>query len=75
MSQAIFLKERGMTMRLDKFLADVGIGSRKEIKQLLKKKVVTVNGDVVKEAKTQVNEETDQIALMGEILTYQKFFY
>ena len=37
MSQAIFLKERGMTMRLDKFLADVGIGSRKEIKQLLKK--------------------------------------
>ncbi|MGX7739299.1 S4 domain-containing protein, partial [Enterococcus faecalis] len=28
-------------MRLDKFLADVGIGSRKEIKQLLKKKVVT----------------------------------
>lgn len=61
-------------MRLDKFLADVGIGSRKEIKQLLKKKVVTVNGDVVKEAKTQVNEETDQIALMGEILTYQKFF-
>ena len=36
MSQAIFLKERGMTMRLDKFLADVGIGSRKEIKQLLK---------------------------------------
>ena len=52
MSQAIFLKERGMTMRLDKFLADVGIGSRKEIKQLLKKKVVTVNGDVVKEAKT-----------------------
>lgn len=37
MSQAIF-KGRGMTMRLDKFLADVGIGSRKEIKQLLKKK-------------------------------------
>ena len=33
-----------------------------------------MNGDVVKEAKTQVNEETDQIALMGEILTYQKFF-
>ncbi|MGO0290042.1 S4 domain-containing protein, partial [Enterococcus faecalis] len=42
-------------MRLDKFLVDVGIGSRKEIKQLLKKKVVTVNGDVVKEAKIQVN--------------------
>jgi hypothetical protein len=36
----------------DKFLADVGIGSRKEIKQLLKKKVVTVNGDVVKAVTT-----------------------
>ena len=62
-------------MRLDKFLADVGIGSRKEIKQLLKEKVVTVNGDVVKEAKTQVNEETDQIALMGEILRIRNFYY
>ena len=32
-----------------------------------------MNGDVVKEAKTQVNEETDQIALMGEILRIRNF--
>ena len=34
-----------------------------------------MNGDVVKEAKTQVNEETDQIALMGEIYVSEIFYY
>jgi 16S rRNA pseudouridine516 synthase len=62
-------------MRLDKFLAETGVGSRKEVKGLLKKKLVTVNGTVVKEAKQQVNELEDQIAFKGEVLTYQKYFY
>ena len=43
-------------MRLDKFLSDTGCGSRKEVKLLLKKGWITVNGVVVKEAKKQVDE-------------------
>lgn len=62
-------------MRLDKFLADVGIGSRKEVKQLLKKNLVTVNGILVKDGKMQVNEEKDAIIFAGEELVYQRFFY
>ncbi|MGK0551179.1 pseudouridine synthase [Enterococcus faecalis] len=62
-------------MRLDKFLAEAGIGSRKEIKGLLKKKLVYVNGKVVKEAKSQVQEYEDEITFAGERVTYQKFFY
>ena len=38
---------RGIYMRLDKLLANMGYGTRKEVKVLLKQKAVTVDGDVV----------------------------
>lgn len=62
-------------MRLDKFLADVGLGSRKEVKGLIKKGQVTVNGKIIKSDKFQVKELIDEIAYSGEKLTYQKNFY
>lgn len=62
-------------MRLDKFLAETGIGSRKEVKQLLKKSLVTVNDKIVKDAKTQVDENKDTISFAGEPLIYQEFYY
>lgn len=62
-------------MRLDKFLSEVGLGSRKEVKQLLKKKVITVNGHLVNDGKKQVDENNDKIAYLDEELTYQKFYY
>lgn len=62
-------------MRLDKFLSEVGLGSRKEVKQLLKKKVITVNEQLINDGKKQVNEVDDEIAYLGEKLTYQEFYY
>lgn len=62
-------------MRLDKFLADVGLGSRKEVKQLIKKNLVKVNGSLAKDGKIQVNEKTDVITFDEEPLVYQRFFY
>lgn len=62
-------------MRLDKFLADSGLGSRKEVKALLKKGQVTVNGSVAKDGKLQVDHETDEICFEGEKLGYQAFYY
>lgn len=62
-------------MRLDKFLVETGVGSRKEVKQLLKKNLVKVNKVVVKEAKTQVDETSDDITFAGEPLVYQQFYY
>ena len=38
-------------MRLDKYLADMQIGSRKEVKVFIKKGFVTVNGTVIKSDK------------------------
>lgn len=62
-------------MRIDKFLTDVGLGSRKEVKQLLKKKVIVVNKEIVQDGKRQIDEENDCVIFEGERLVYQKYYY
>ena len=44
-------------MRLDKFLAEVGLGSRKEVKQLIKKGQISVNQKIEKSDKKQIDQE------------------
>ncbi|SFH74998.1 pseudouridine synthase [Pisciglobus halotolerans] len=62
-------------MRLDKLLAHTGFGTRKEVKALLKKGIVTVNGETEKDGKRQVDEENDRIQVLGEQVQYQEFVY
>ena len=62
-------------MRLDKCLADCGLGTRSEVKSLLKAKRITVNGKVVTNGKVQVNPETDEILFDGETIQYEEFVY
>ena len=56
-------------MRLDKFLAENGLGSRAQVKQLLKKGLVLVNGRAEKSPKTQIDETADEIIVSGQRLT------
>ena len=53
-------------MRLDKFLVENGLGSRTEVKQLLKKGLVLVNGGAEKSPKTQIDESADNITVSGQ---------
>jgi len=62
-------------MRLDKFLVACAVGSRTEVKNLLKAGRVTVNGKKEKSAKLQINEETDEICFDGQKLDYEEFVY
>lgn len=62
-------------MRLDKYLADMQIGSRKEVKAFIKKGLVTVNEQVVKSDKFQVDETKDIVKFEEEVIRYQKEFY
>ena len=61
-------------MRIDKYLANMNVGSRKEVHVLIKKGIVTVNGDVVKAPKQQV-KESDEILVDGQEVNYQKYHY
>lgn len=51
------------------------VGSRKEVKQLIKKKRVAVNGKTEVSDKFQVNENEDCVTLDEEEIIYQKYFY
>ena len=62
-------------MRLDKFLAEQNLGSRSQVKELIKKKSVTVNGKVVTAPEFSVVPETDEITCMGKKLSYSQFEY
>ena len=62
-------------MRLDKFLVACAVGSRTEVKNFLKAGRVTVNGKKEKSAKSQINEETDEIRFDGQKLDYEEFVY
>lgn len=52
-------------MRLDKFLADAGIGTRSEVKSIIKKKQVSVNDKMVINPGMSVSE-SDSICVRGE---------
>ena len=62
-------------MRLDKLLANMGYGSRKEVKQLLKQKAVTVDGTSVKDAAMHVDPEQQNVSVYGERVVYTEFVY
>lgn len=57
-------------MRLDKFLANMGVGTRSEVKQLLKKGAVKVNQNIVKLPKLHVNPNSDEIMVNDEVVSY-----
>ncbi|MGD6855626.1 pseudouridine synthase [Bacillus infantis] len=62
-------------MRIDKVLANLGYGSRKEVKKLLKDGSVTVNDEKIKDAKQHVDPEKDLIRINGETVEYREFIY
>ena len=62
-------------MRLDKFLCEMGIGTRSEVKTYLKKGLVTVNGEVIKKPETKINENADSICFQGQSLAYEAVQY
>ncbi|WP_156009791.1 pseudouridine synthase [Streptococcus ruminantium] len=62
-------------MRLDKYLVDCGVGSRTEVKKILKSKQVMVNNQVETSPKHQIDEKVDQIMVAGQALTHENFVY
>ncbi|WP_443595303.1 pseudouridine synthase [Agathobacter sp.] len=62
-------------IRLDKFLSEMGLGTRSEVKKLLKTKQVTVNKVVVSKPETKVNPDTDEVCLNGSKIEYKKYEY
>lgn len=63
------------SMRLDKFLAEMGEGSRSQLKEMAKKGRIHVNGQPEKKTDRKINPETDQITVDGREILYAPFEY
>lgn len=62
-------------MRLDRYLANAGVGTRQEVKKLIKKGFISVNQTVITKADYAVNLETDTVLLEETEIKYQAFVY
>ena len=58
----------GKAVRLDKFLADSGIGTRAEVKKLIQKGMVQINGEKAKKPEQKLDPQTDAVEFAGERL-------
>lgn len=62
-------------VRLDKFLADMGIGTRSQVKAHIKNKRVKINDIVVTKPETKVNINVDTVIMDGQPVSYVSYEY
>lgn len=62
-------------MRLDRYLCELNIGSRSQVREFVRKGLVSVNGQVIRSSDHKIDERKDQVAFQGNPLTYRKFVY
>ena len=62
-------------VRLDKYLADMNIGTRSEVKVLIKKKKVKVNGQIQNKDNIKIDIELDKVEVDGREVSYVEYEY
>lgn len=68
------MKKEFTRLRLDKFLADMGIGKRSELKKAIKSGIVKVDGKPVKDPGTIVTPD-NEIMYGGRVIVYEQYVY
>ena len=61
-------------MRLDKFLSDMGAGTRSELKKEIRRSGVTVDGKVIKDPGFSI-DASSYVVFRGSVIAYEKFVY
>lgn len=62
-------------LRLDKILAHMGVGTRKEIKVIARRGEITLNGHVIKDVSTHIDFKNDVVEVNGKKVEYREFVY
>ncbi len=62
-------------MRLDKMLANMGYGSRKEVKEYIRKGYVLVNGEIVTNDDFKIDEVNDEVVIADNKVEYSDKIY
>lgn len=64
-----------MQIRLDKYLADMGVGTRSQVKQHIRRKQVTVNGEFSAGPEQKVTPGEDVVSFQGQSIPYAQYEY
>ena len=62
-------------IRLDKYLADMSIGTRQEVKKYIRQGRVKINEDIIKKPEYKIREDEDKITFDGAPVAYETFEY
>lgn len=62
-------------MRLDKYLSDATAHSRKDIRGLVRRGAISVNGCIARSPDMKVDESVDEVCVNGKVILYRKFIY
>ena len=62
-------------MRLDKFLCENGVGSRSQVKQLIRKGRVSINGSIATAPEQKLDEDEAQVIVDGKRIHYERYMY
>lgn len=62
-------------IRLDKYLADMGVGTRSELKKIIRNGRVLVDGAPVKKPEEKVDPDVQQVMVDGKIISYNQYEY
>lgn len=58
------------TVRLDKYLADMGVGTRSEVKNLARKGRIAINGETAKKPEVKITIGQDAVTVDGKQIDY-----
>lgn len=62
-------------MRLDKFLCDMQLGTRSQVREYIRKGAVSVNGETARKPDLKLDENKDIVTYLGKRLVYQELYY
>ncbi|RKD15273.1 pseudouridylate synthase [Pelobium manganitolerans] len=68
-------KKNNELIRLNRYIANAGICSRRKADELIEAGVISVNNEVITELGTKVNPATDEVRYNGELLKREKMVY
>ncbi|MGH7595100.1 MAG: pseudouridine synthase [bacterium] len=65
-SELLEISQAPDLMRLNRYLAQCGLGSRREVEKLITRGEVRINGEIVRNLATQVDSRRDEVVVRGE---------
>ncbi len=62
-------------IRIDKYLADMGVGTRQEAKKYIRQGRITVDGEAVKKPEFKVDEKNQTVCIDQKMISYAQYEY